>query len=88
MGLQIHPHSRRCRRPGHSGAASFSAWNLKLAAPPVFSSERLQRMILAADLQPVLILLLGGHAAPDMALRFVDIQHNPRAGRQRGIDVF
>ena len=29
----------------------------------------------------------GGHAAADVALRLVDVQHHPGLGRQGGIDV-
>lgn len=41
----------------------------------------------AAGLQPVLIFLLGGQSAADMALRLVDVQYHPGLGRQGGIDV-
>ena len=41
----------------------------------------------AAGLQPVLIFLLGGQSAADVALRLVDVQHHPGLGRQGGIDV-
>ena len=35
----------------------------------------------------MLILLPGGHAAADMALRFVDVQDDPGPGCQRRIYV-
>lgn len=41
----------------------------------------------AAGLQPVLIFLLGGQSAADVALRLVDVQNHPGLGRQGGIDV-
>ena len=41
----------------------------------------------AAGLQPVLIFLLGGQSAADVALRLVDVQHHPGLGRQGGSDV-
>lgn len=44
-------------------------------------------ILLAADGQPVLVLLSSGHPSPDMTLRFIHIQHNPRLGSQGGIDM-
>ena len=44
-------------------------------------------VFLAADSQTMLVFLPGGHAAPDMALRLVHIQNNPRLGGQAGVDV-
>ena len=45
-------------------------------------------LILAADLKPVLVFLFRCHPAPDVAFRFVDVQHHPGAGGQRRIDMF
>lgn len=35
----------------------------------------------------MLIFLLGGQSAADVALRLVDVQHHPGLGRQGGVDV-
>ncbi len=43
--------------------------------------------LLAADLQTVLVLLAGSHAAPDVALGLIHIQHNPGLGGKGGVDV-
>lgn len=47
----------------------------------------LLRFVFAADLQPVLVLLPGSQAAPDMAFRFINIQNHPGLGGQGGVNV-
>ena len=44
-------------------------------------------VLLAADLQTVLVLLPGGHTAPDMALGLVHIPDDPSLGCKGGVDV-
>lgn len=39
----------------------------------------------AAGLQPVLIFLLGGQSAADVALRLVDVQHHPAWAARAGL---
>ena len=45
-------------------------------------------LLLAADCQPVLVLLPGSQPSPDMALGLVYVQYNPCLGSQPRIDVF
>ena len=44
-------------------------------------------VLLAADLQAVLVLLPGGHAAPDMTLGLIHIQDDSGLGCKGGVDV-
>ena len=44
-------------------------------------------VLLAADLQAVLVLLPSGHTAPDMPLGLVHIQDDPSLGCKGGVDV-
>ena len=43
-------------------------------------------LLTAADCQPVLVFLPCSHSAPDMALRFVQIQDHSGLGGKRWID--
>ena len=44
-------------------------------------------VLLAADLQAVLVLLPGGHTAPDMTLGLIHIQDDSGLGCKGGVDV-
>lgn len=44
-------------------------------------------VLLAADLQAVLVLLPGGHTAPNMAFGLIHIQDDPGLGCKGGVDV-
>ena len=44
-------------------------------------------VLLAADLQTVLVLLPGGHTAPNMAFGLIHIQDDPSLGCKGGVDV-